>query len=225
MKTVAIIPVKRRESSNERLASVLSPESRSELAEAMFLDTLGNVRRSRRLDEILIVTADEYTARTAGWIGVDVLEQEDDRGHSEAAVAGVTAAMARGATRVVLLPADCPLLDPLDLDRRIGALPRTAVIVPDRHGTGTNALILSPPDVIAPAFGPDSCARHVTRARAAGISYAVEPIESLALDLDTPDDLAVMRETLVLNPEHAPRTAELIWKLAPESADRAAEAV
>ena len=73
--------------------------------------------------------------------------------------------------------------------RTSGARPRAALIVPDRHGTGTNALVLSPPDAFAPAFGPDSCARHVSRARAAGISFALERIESLAIDLDTPEDM------------------------------------
>ena len=59
-------------------------------------------------------------------------------------------------------------------------------IVPDRHGTGTNALLLAPPDAIAPAFGPGSCARHADRARRAGHEVAVEPLDSLGLDVDTP---------------------------------------
>ena len=62
-------------------------------------------------------------------------------------------------------------------------------IVPDRHGTGTNALALSPPDAIVPAFGEGSCARHVALAREAGIPFGVEELASLGLDLDTPADV------------------------------------
>ncbi len=80
-------------------------------------------------------------------------------------------------------------------------------VVPDRHGTGTNALLLSPPDAIGPAFGPDSCARHADRARRLGHELAVERLDSLALDLDTPDDLAAMAEALEREPARAPATA------------------
>ena len=63
-------------------------------------------------------------------------------------------------------------------------------IVPDRHGTGTNALAIAPPDAFAPSFGPGSLERHVSAARDAGLVHRVEPVPSLALDVDTPEDLA-----------------------------------
>jgi 2-phospho-L-lactate guanylyltransferase len=87
------------------------------------------------------------------------------------------------------------------------------LIVPDRHGTGTNALVLAPPDIFLPAFGPDSCARHVSRARAAGISFALEEIESMGIDLDTPEDMSLLRDRLLLDPEPAQRTAKVLWEL------------
>jgi len=62
--------------------------------------------------------------------------------------------------------------------------------VGDRHGTGTNALVLAPPDAMAPGFGPDSFARHVAAAEEAGVSHRVELAASLAHDVDTPEDLA-----------------------------------
>ncbi len=112
-----------------------------------------------------------------------------------------------------MLPVDCPTLEVEELDAHVGRFPRTALIVPDRHGTGTNALVLTPPDVFIPAFGPDSCARHVSRARAAGIAFALETIESMAADLDTPEDLTLLRDRLLLDPQPAPRTAEVLWEL------------
>ena len=211
--TTAVLPVKRIGSAKQRLSSVLSEQARAELAEAMFLDVLTKTRRSRDIDQIIVVTADPAIARTTRWMGLDVIEQDEDTGHSRAAIAGVDAALAGGAERVAILPADCPLLDPRELDAHLGSAPRAALIVPDRHGTGTNALILSPPDAFAPAFGPDSCARHVSRARASGVAFALERIESLALDLDTPEDLVILRDALILDPQRAIRTSQIVWEL------------
>jgi 2-phospho-L-lactate guanylyltransferase len=73
---------------------------------------------------------------------------------------------------------------------------RSALIVPDRHGTGTNALLLTPPDVLAPSFGPDSRRRHLADASAAGVPAEIVELDSLGLDVDTPEDLDALRRTL-----------------------------
>jgi len=223
LETAAVIPVKCFASAHGRLAEVVPDGDRERLAEAMFLDLLSKLRRSKTIDRTIIVTADETAARNARWLGHEVLVQSEDGGHSQAAVAGVRAAAADGFDRVAMLPRDCPLLDPRELDTHIGRSPRAALIVPDRHGTGTNALVLSPPDAFEPAFGPDSCGRHVSRARAAGVSFAVTPIESLADDLDTPEDLVMLRDALIIDPQPALRTAQILWELgaALEPADTA----
>ena len=106
----------------------------------------------------------------------------------------------------MLLPIDCPLLDPRELDRLLTGVPeRYVAIVPDRHGTGTNALVLAPPSAIAPAFGEGSCARHVAAAREAGIPFGVEELPSLGLDLDTPADVVALTRELEAQPR--PRQA------------------
>ncbi len=217
MKTVGILPVKRLDAAHSRLAGVLEPEQRSRLAEATFLDALGKLRQSRRLDEIVVVTADPSVARHTRWLGNQLVEQSEDSGHSHAASAGVRAALELGADRVAILPTDCPLMDPAEIDDRLGRTPRAAMIVPDHHGEGTNALVLSPPDAFQPAFGPDSCARHISRARAAGISFAYEALESLALDLDTPEDMTALRDALLLEPERALRSAQVLWEFGDEA--------
>src|SRR5690242_5229640 len=95
---------------------------------------------------------------------IEVLRDPADQGHSEAATLGIVRARALGADCAALLPGDCPLLDPSELD---SALDRVAAgrvgVVPDRHGEGTNALLLAPPDAIGPAFGPGSRSRHLER--------------------------------------------------------------
>lgn len=217
MKTTAILPVKRLDSAHGRLAQALEPAQRVRLAEAMFRDTLSKLPRSATIEATIVVTADQAVARHAGWLSHTVLLQARDEGHSQAAEAGARAALEQGSERVAMLPVDCPLLDPSELDAHLGRSPRSAMIVPDERGTGTNALVLCPPDAFAPGFGPDSCARHVARARDAGISFSLERIDSLATDLDDPPDLAKLRDALLLDPEPAQRTAKVLWELGAEA--------
>jgi 2-phospho-L-lactate/phosphoenolpyruvate guanylyltransferase len=218
--TTAIVPVKGLSVANGRLDGVLSEDERRQLAEALFLDLIVKLPRSRCIDDVLVVTSDEGIARQVRWFGHKALLQKSDDGHSEAAAAGARAAMAEGTQRVAMLPVDCPMLDTDELDAHLGRSHRTALIVPDRHGSGTNALMLNPPDLFLPAFGPDSCARHVSRARATGQSFALEAVESLATDLDTPEDFTLLRDQLLLDPQPAPRTAKVLWQLG----DRAQQA-
>jgi 2-phospho-L-lactate guanylyltransferase len=211
-----VIPVKTLAGAHRRLEGLIDAEGRERLAEALFLDLLSKIRRSRTIDEVIVVTSDPSVIRNTRWLGHEVLIQRDDSGHAHAAHAGARAAIGKGFTRVAMLPTDCPLFDPEELDKHLGRSPRSALIVPDRHGTGTNALVLCPPDAFAPAFGPDSCARHVGRARAAGISFALERVDSLATDLDGPEDFQLLRDALLVKPEAALRTAQVLWELGAE---------
>jgi 2-phospho-L-lactate guanylyltransferase len=87
---------------------------------------------------------------------------------------------------------------------------RAVTIVPDRHGAGTNGLLLAPPNAIAPSFGPDSCERHIALARAAGIDPRVQRISSLLLDIDTGADLAALRDRLAGHNDRASRTRAVL---------------
>lgn len=89
---------------------------------------------------------------------------------------------------------------------------REAVIVPDRHGSGTNGLLLTPPDALSPSFGPDSRARHEQLAREAGAAWRIERPASLLLDIDTGEDLAVLRERLAGERVRAPRTRAVLGR-------------
>jgi 2-phospho-L-lactate/phosphoenolpyruvate guanylyltransferase len=88
------------------------------------------------------------------------------------------------------------------------------VIVPDRHGTGTNALLLSPPQVIAPAFGPGSRERHERLAAEAGVRCVVDEVRSLVLDVDTAEDLDAVREALGEGVGNAAHTRGMLSRLA-----------
>jgi 2-phospho-L-lactate guanylyltransferase len=197
MATLAVLPIKNFTEAKQRLETLLSAGPRRALAEAMFSDVLTALRRSSAVGDILVVTRDHIAQQIAGGHGALVLEDEEP-GQSPAAMLGVSYAIDHEYERVLLVPGDCPMLAPSDVDALI-ALPYespSALIVPDRHGTGTNALLLTPPDSLPPAFGPDSCERHVADAKLAGTAAEVVRVASLELDIDTPEDLEVLRGML-----------------------------
>jgi 2-phospho-L-lactate/phosphoenolpyruvate guanylyltransferase len=210
----AIVPVKRFGEAKQRLLGRIDRPQRAAIVKAMLADVLAAIGRASRVERIVVVTgegrAERIAMRTAQRITtpVEVLRDPIDSGHSEAATLGIVRAQALGAGSVALLPGDCPLLEPAELD---GALDRMRVgrvaVVPDRHGTGTNGLIMAPPDAIGPAFGPDSSARHIDRAARRGHEPAVEELASLGLDVDTPEDLEALAAILAAEPRRAPETA------------------
>lgn len=212
MSTYAILPVKRFERAKQRLGGTLSDGSRWALAEAMVTDVLVALRRAASVDHVIVVTCEPRAESLAiGW-GADVIADPQERSHSDAATIGIRAAMERGATRVLLVPGDCPSLNPREIDELLGA-GAGVVIVPDRHGTGTNALVLDPPDAIAPAFGPGSCERHADLARAAGVDHEVVEVSSLMLDVDTGEDLEALQEALAASTGGAAHTRGMLARL------------
>lgn len=196
MKTLAILPVKSFGAAKQRLAESLGAGSRQALAQAMFSDVLGALRRTDELDEIAVVTSDRAAESAARGHGVLVLADTVQAGQSQAAQIGIRHALSHGFDRVALVPGDTPLLRPADLAGLLSRSGPGVSVVPDRHGTGTNALVLSPPDAIEPSFGPDSRTRHVALAEEAGVPVRIAEVSALALDVDTPDDLAALSAEL-----------------------------
>jgi 2-phospho-L-lactate guanylyltransferase len=215
MRTLVILPIKSLGAAKQRLAAELDPPTRRALVEAMFSDVLVALRRARRLDGILVVTRDHNAQRIAGGYGA-VVAEDDDRGHNAAAATGIARARDLGFDRVLLVPGDCPLLDAAEIDgliERPAASP-SALIVPDRHGTGTNALLLTPPDALAPSFGVGSHERHRREAAAAGISAETAEVSSLSLDVDTSEDLAAIHDRLAQTRGGAAHTRGMLRQLA-----------
>lgn len=211
MNCIAVVTAKRFDRAKQRLAGSVAEELRLKLVEAMLADVLAAVSDSRMLSATVVVTGEPAAAALARAAGAELVSDSGDQGHCEAALLGVARAMELGAECVVLLPGDCPLLDPRELDHLLTGLPDPYVaIVPDRHGTGTNSLVLVPPDVIRPAFGEDSCERHQGIARAAGVPFTVENLPTLALDLDTPADIVALTMKLDLKGGHAANTARVL---------------
>jgi 2-phospho-L-lactate guanylyltransferase len=193
MRATAVVPVKRFAVAKSRLATGVEETRKPELVAAMVADVLEAISEARLVDRTIVVSQEPRAAELAGAAGADLLSDFEDSSHSAAALAGIAAAEAAGADCVALLPGDCPLLDPRELDKMLTGVPdRYVAVIPDRHGTGTNALVLAPPDAIEPSFGEGSRERHVAAARAAGVPYGVEELPSLGLDLDTPADIVAL---------------------------------
>jgi 2-phospho-L-lactate guanylyltransferase len=185
MRTIAVLPVK----SFGRAKSRLDATNRPGLAAAMVADVLAALGQVPGL-EVIVVSSEPS-------VDADVPDPSET-GHNAAALLGIREAIARGADRVLLIPGDCPALDPAEVLDLLGTEAAVA-IVPDRHGTGTNALLLTPPDVFVPSFGPGSFARHRSLA---GPGVRIAELPSLMHDVDTLEDLRTL-------PSGAPRTRAL----------------
>jgi 2-phospho-L-lactate guanylyltransferase len=227
MRTAAILPVKRFSEAKQRLGASIADPMRLELARAMVADVLHALTQTASIERTILVTSESSLGAAAREQGALVLEDTPEAGQSAAVLIGVRRALAEGIERVLCIPGDCPALDPAELDRLLAVPPdaredrqarghaaaRVAgqvVIIPDRHGTGTNGLLLMPPDAIEPSFGPDSCARHHALARAAGAACRVERPPSLLLDIDTGADLIALRERLIAAGPSAARTRAVL---------------
>lgn len=197
MRVAAVVPVKRFGAAKSRLSAAVGAAERRTLAAAMVADSLAALTRAEAVDVLIVVTGEDEIAAATLRAGAIVVGDPREESHSAAAKLGVARAVDLGAEAVAMVPGDCPLLDPRELDGAIAALKAPElVVVPDRHGTGTNGLICSPPDAVEPSFGPGSHARHHALARAAGVRSRTLKLASLALDADTTEDLEQIRRHL-----------------------------
>jgi 2-phospho-L-lactate guanylyltransferase len=214
MSTVAILPIKSFGEAKQRLSADFGAMEREALAEAMFSDVLVALRRADAVDDVVVVSADTGAQQIAGGYGAQVLD-DDDHGHNPAARRGIRYALEQRSRRTLLVPGDCPLIDPREIDELLArpAAERSALVIPDRHGTGTNALLLTPPDSLAPAFGPGSCARHIENAAANGTSGEVVRVASLGLDIDTREDLSALEAELARTHGGAAHTRGMLRQL------------
>ncbi len=226
MRTAAILPVKRFSEAKQRLGASVADPLRRDLARAMVGDVLSALRDCVEIERTIVVTCEESVAAAARYLGALVIPDAAEESQSAAVAQGVARATAEGFERVLCVPGDCPALDPAEVAALLrvgpggGADAGTApagpsgapevVIVPDRHGTGTNGLLLTPPDAIAPSFGPDSHARHRDLAQAAGAVCRTERPASLLLDIDTGADLDVLRERLAGEPSAGARRTRAV---------------
>lgn len=200
-RTWAIVPIRGLETAKTRLGEGLDAEERLELVTELLTRTLVATRDASRISGTVVVTMDPAAAGLAQeHRAVGLVERAP--GLNAAIVAARSVALARGASAIVVLPADLPAITPLAVDDLIEAAALAGrggtgvvAIVPDRHGSGTNALLVTPPALVEPAFGPDSLTLHRAGAADAGATV-VELDGPLSIDLDTTADLLAAESEL-----------------------------
>jgi 2-phospho-L-lactate guanylyltransferase len=186
-----LLPIKDLRNAKQRLRGVLTAEQRFALAEAMLADTFEAVRGVRCARKVFVLTNYEPAMETAATCGWDILREEQQISESVSVDLASRFCAEHGVTALLRLPLDLPLLQPADIDDLLAtecAAP-AVVMVPSRDGTGTNAILRTPPALFASHFGPDSFAKHRSEAGHAGARIIVRRNERLEMDVDDESDL------------------------------------
>jgi 2-phospho-L-lactate guanylyltransferase len=193
----AIVPVKPLSLGKSRLACVLSQKERVNLNSRFLKHTLETLKGIPDIEQVMVVSRDQKALAMARDFGARTF-QEDGTPHLNIALTRATVLVSQHATRgVLILPADLPLLTTDDVYALIekAGKPPSVVIAPDRHRKGTNALLVCPPGLIEYDFGPGSFKRHCERALQASARLEIVEFHSLSLDVDLPEDLAIVSMT------------------------------
>jgi 2-phospho-L-lactate guanylyltransferase len=190
-----LLPVKDLQNAKQRLAGVLTPEERFALAHAMLADTAAALRNVRRAEKIFVVTNYAPAIAIAEGNGWEVLREAQQISESVSVDAASRECERRGVTALLRLPLDVPLVQGSDLDEllELKCAAPGVVMVPSRDGTGTNAILRTPPTLFASHFGNGSFEKHCAAAEAAGAQ--IVPRRNIRLEMDV-DDEADLRTLL-----------------------------
>ena len=194
----AIVPVKPLRYGKSRLAGVLTPDERLDLNRRMLAHTLDTLTAMPEIEHVLVISRDQSALALAREHGARTV-QENNSPQLNVALTRATVVAKNYATRgVLIIPADLPLITPEDvrvmLERAVD--PPVVVVAPDRRHDGTNAMLVCPAGIIEYEYGPNSFQRHSELARKAGARLEICELPSLALDMDLPEDLELVSETL-----------------------------
>jgi 2-phospho-L-lactate guanylyltransferase len=191
-----LLPVKDLNHAKKRLIGVLSPEERFALAEAMLADTICAVRGARCTEKIFVVTNYEPVIRIAEENHWEILCEEQQISESHSVDAASKICEQRGASGLLRLPLDLPLIQSSDIDELLAAdVPAPSlVIVPSRDGTGTNAMLRNPPTLFPSHFGDGSFSKHLAEAERAHAQVLIRRNARLEMDVDDEADLRALLE-------------------------------
>ena len=187
-----IVPVKDLSKAKDRLSSLLPQHERTELAYAMLEDVLLALKGSKLADRKFIVTLDAKAIKIAESLGLDVILETEQNGESASVdyASGICKEM--GASSVLVIPGDAPLITSEDIDFVLDKEKKenpSIVFVPARDEYGTNAILRKPPDAIPSMFGDDSFNKHKASADKRNIPYESYENHRIGLDIDRPEDL------------------------------------
>ena len=187
----ALVPVKALAFGKSRLSSCLTPEARQALSRAMLTDVLHSALHASAVDRVVVVSSDASLLLLASQLGALTVDEEYPRGLNGAVAVGTDFCLQHGATAVLVLLADLPLVTVDDVDllfRSMNGTPKI-VLVPCKEGDGTNAFLRVPPLVIPSQFGGPSLDAHRHVAQRTGIPCQVIEDPRIAFDVDSVEDL------------------------------------
>jgi 2-phospho-L-lactate guanylyltransferase len=189
-----LLPIKDLRNAKQRLAGVLTPEERFALAHAMLADTVRAVQGVRHADGIFVVTNYEPAMQAARENGWEILREDQQISESVSVDAASRQCEERGVTAVLRLPLDLPLVQSRDIDELLVAecAAPGLVIVPSRDGTGTNAILRTPPTLFPSHFGSGSFAKHCGEAERVGARIFKRRNVRLEMDVDDEADLRAL---------------------------------
>ena len=220
---VAVVPVRGLPAGKRRLAALLDVEQRNSLVRSMLEDVVRALQGAPVVDDVVICSRDAAAAEEAARLGADFLQQPEDQPGFNAAVRLAQRELG-SAGALLVVPADLPLLTVAAVHTLVDAAPPTpAVVIAPAHNGGTNGLLLRPPGVIAPLFGPASAQAHRQAAAAAGeagVPLRVVPDDAWARDIDSSDDLRWLAEVIDERPAEVAVATRAALASAPLSAWR-----
>jgi 2-phospho-L-lactate/phosphoenolpyruvate guanylyltransferase len=192
----AIVPVKPLRRGKSRLAGVLTDEERTYLNYTMLANTLKTLSAVKEIDTLLVISRDTSALALARDFHARTVQEDGSSDLNLAIKRAAVIAQFSVVESVLVLPADLPLVTPEILHDLIARKPKSPslVIAPDRRMDGTNAMLISPPGLIDYSYGPGSFQRHTQQALHAAAAMEIFQVPELALDLDLPEDLDLLRE-------------------------------
>jgi 2-phospho-L-lactate guanylyltransferase len=191
-----LLPVKDLRNAKKRLIGVLSPEERFALARAMLADTFRAVEGIRCAEKIFVVTNHEPAINIAEENRWEILREEQQISESHSVDAASRICEQRGVTGLLRLPLDLPLIQSTDIDELLSSdcSAPSLVIVPSRDGTGTNAMLRTPPTLFPSHFGNSSFEKHLAEAERAHAHVLIRRNPRLEMDVDDESDLRALLE-------------------------------
>ncbi len=216
MNVWAIVPVKPLNRAKSRLAEVLPPDDREQLAAGLLERTIRLLQPMPEIHGVLVISRDTKALALVRDLGAHTVQESGNPELNTALYRATNVLWMQGADAALVVPADLPLLSVDDIRSVLGLAryQQTVVLAPDRREEGTNLLLVRPPGLIPYAFGGPSFAEHQRLAREAGATLHVYRSERAGLDLDTPDDLLTYYELAALwNEPVVPHTRPEQWML------------
>jgi len=165
--------------------------------ESMLKDVLTEVKESTRPDKKFLLTMDEKAIEIAKSVGINVIKEKIQISESVSVDQASKNLAANGASSILRLPADIPLIKNQDIDNIFESFIKTGqcIIVPSASGKGTNAILRNPPDIIPSFFGENSLEKHVAALEKKSIKYLILRNKNIELDIDCEEDLQNLKSS------------------------------